>query len=254
MGAPRGTKPKRRGSGAAAAAELEGVVEAVERDALGALGPAERLAAVQRDAPELLALIGEMRAALAEVRGRVGPLLQEVSGRWAGGGGNGRVPAPGNSRASCGVAPPPLTDTAPRPACPPAQWQVRDGDLATSEGVSYLEAKHLLLLNYCTCLVFYLLLKVRLVAVHGRAAAPGRSVAARLARPPAAARLPPRPPDPHPHCLLAPQAEGRPVQNHPVIGRLVEIRSYLVSVVVWCCGWVLLCHMRLGVPASPSMP
>ena len=37
--------------------------------------------------------------------------------------------------------------------------QVRQGQLATAEGVSYLEAKHLLLLHYCIALVFYLLLK-----------------------------------------------------------------------------------------------
>ena len=64
--------------------------------------------------------------------------------------------------------------------------QVREGELATAEGVSYLEAKHLLLLHYCTAIVFYLLLK----------------------------------------------AEGRPVQAHPVINRLVEARAYLVR----CCG------------------
>lgn len=59
--------------------------------------------------------------------------------------------------------------------------QVRAGQLATAEGISYLEAKHLLLLHYCIHLVFYFLLK----------------------------------------------AEGRPVADHPVIGRLVEIRAFL---------------------------
>lgn len=58
---------------------------------------------------------------------------------------------------------------------------MRAGQLATAEGVSYLEAKHLLLLHYCIHLVFYFLLK----------------------------------------------AEGRPVADHPVIGRLVEIRAFL---------------------------
>ncbi len=72
------------------------------------------------------------------------------------------------------------TPTHPRVPLPPLQ--VREGQLATAEGVSYLEAKHLLLLHYCTAIVFYLLLK----------------------------------------------AEGRPVKDHPVIGRLVEIRAYLV--------------------------
>lgn len=37
--------------------------------------------------------------------------------------------------------------------------QVREGQLATAEGVSYLEAKYLLLLHYCMHLVFYVLLK-----------------------------------------------------------------------------------------------
>jgi U3 small nucleolar RNA-associated protein 3 len=60
---------------------------------------------------------------------------------------------------------------------------VREGGLATAEGVSYLEAKHLLLLHYCASITLYLLLK----------------------------------------------AEGRPVQAHPVINRLVEIRAYLVG-------------------------
>lgn len=63
----------------------------------------------------------------------------------------------------------------------PLLEEVRSGGLATSEGVSYLEAKHLLLLQYCTHIVFYILLK----------------------------------------------AEGRPVKDHPVIGRLVELRAYM---------------------------
>lgn len=63
-------------------------------------------------------------------------------------------------------------------------WQVRGGNLATAEGVSYLEAKHLLLLHYCINIVFYLLLK----------------------------------------------AEGRPVRDHPVIPRLLELRAYLEKI------------------------
>ncbi|PNH10325.1 Neuroguidin [Tetrabaena socialis] len=66
----------------------------------------------------------------------------------------------------------------------PLLSELRDGGLATCEGLSYLEAKHLLLLSYCTHIVFYLLLK----------------------------------------------AEGRPVRDHPVIGRLVELRAYLEKV------------------------
>jgi|TARA_B110000977_G_scaffold194188_1_gene270389 U3 small nucleolar RNA-associated protein 3 len=57
----------------------------------------------------------------------------------------------------------------------------RAGDLVTAEGISYLDAKHLLMLSYCVNIVFYLLLK----------------------------------------------SEGRPVKDHPVVLRLVEIRAYL---------------------------
>jgi len=74
------------------------------------------------DAPELLALLDELRGSLAEVRGRIGPLLREVSA----------------------------------------------GGLATAAGLSYLEAKHLLLLQYCMCIVAYLMIKAegRSVAGH----------------------------------------------------------------------------------------
>lgn len=94
-----------------------------------------RASAVRQDALELKALLQELRASLSEIRGRLGPLLQEI----------------------------------------------KSGDIATAEGVSYLEAKHLLLLHYVACLVFYLMLK----------------------------------------------SEGRPVKDHPVIPRLIEIRAYL---------------------------
>lgn len=87
----------------------------------------ERSAVVLADAPELVGLLDELTACLAEARGVVGPLLREVSA----------------------------------------------GGLATASGLSYLEAKHLLLLQHCCCIVAYLMLK----------------------------------------------AEGRPVADHPVIGR-----------------------------------
>jgi U3 small nucleolar RNA-associated protein 3 len=70
--------------------------------------------------------------------------------------------------------------------------QVKAGELATAEGLSYLEAKHLLLLSYCTHIVFYVLLK----------------------------------------------AEGAPVRDHPVIGRLLQLRTYLVRLLLGiasCC-------------------
>eukprot|EP00890_Picochlorum_soloecismus_P003905 jgi/Picsp_1/4515/NSC_06736-R1_sas10 utp3 c1d family len=41
----------------------------------------------------------------------------------------------------------------------PLMQEIRSGNIATSEGVSYLEAKHLLLMYYNACIVFYLLLK-----------------------------------------------------------------------------------------------
>ena len=55
---------------------------------------------------QLESLVGELKGALQEVRGRVAPLLSLV----------------------------------------------REGKLATDQGISYLEAKHLLLLTYCSYL------------------------------------------------------------------------------------------------------
>ncbi|MFS7955684.1 hypothetical protein Hanom_Chr07g00645521 [Helianthus anomalus] len=37
------------------------------------------------------------------------------------------------------------------------QMKVKSGVYPTSDGISYLEAKHLLLLSYCQSLVYYLL-------------------------------------------------------------------------------------------------
>lgn len=53
-------------------------VETVEKD-LDSLGDEAQRAAIQRDAPELQALLAELRHNLAEVRGRIGPLIKEVS-------------------------------------------------------------------------------------------------------------------------------------------------------------------------------
>ena len=66
----------------------------------------------------------------------------------------------------------------------PLLAMVQGGEFATQKGVSYLEAKHLLLLSYCTHIVFYLMLK----------------------------------------------AEGKPVKDHPVVLRLVELRLYLEKI------------------------
>ena len=49
----------------------------------------------------------------------------------------------------------------------PLLAEVRDGGLATSEGLSYLEAKHLLLLQYCMCIVVYVMLRAEGRQVEG---------------------------------------------------------------------------------------
>lgn len=87
-------------------------VEPVPRD-LSALDDEARAAAVRQDALELGSLISELRTALGEIRGRLGPLIKEV----------------------------------------------REGELATADGISYLEAKHTLLVHYAAAIMFYLLLK-----------------------------------------------------------------------------------------------
>jgi hypothetical protein len=61
-----------------------------------------------------------------------------------------------------------------RPASPqvrgrvaPLLSEVAGGGLRTSEGLSYLEAKHLLLLQYCACLVVYIMLRAEGRKVEG---------------------------------------------------------------------------------------
>ncbi|KAK9817376.1 hypothetical protein WJX74_000184 [Apatococcus lobatus] len=54
----------------------------------------------------------------------------------------------------------------------PLLKEVREGNLATAEGVSYLEAKHLLLLHYCMGIVFYLVLKAEGQPVHSHPVIP----------------------------------------------------------------------------------
>lgn len=99
--------------GAAAEATAAVRSERVAKD-LDSLTDVERFDAVTRDAPELPGLLADLGAAAAEVRGRVAPLLSELSA----------------------------------------------GGLATADGISYLEAKHMLLLTYCTNILFYTLLKL----------------------------------------------------------------------------------------------
>lgn len=66
-----------KGSGPAPAAAPDTEVETVQRETRQ-LNSEEQLAAIERDAPELLALLGELQVTLREVRSRVGPLLKEV--------------------------------------------------------------------------------------------------------------------------------------------------------------------------------
>lgn len=43
---------------------------------------------------------------------------------------------------------------------------VKEGQYGTGNGISYLEVKHLMLLSYCECIVFYLLLKAEAISVR----------------------------------------------------------------------------------------
>jgi Sas10/Utp3/C1D family len=179
-------------------------VERLQRDGAAALGTDEARAIVERDAPELLALLEELKDSLTELRSRVGPVLAQVppvavvvavaavvvfvvgavlrgalciasAARWTQ---PVSLPVPAQLT-GIGAG----TDThAFSLSAQLCRVQVEAGELATAEGLSYLEAKHLLLLSYCTHIVFYVLLK----------------------------------------------AEGAPVRDHPVIGRLLQLRTYLV--------------------------
>ncbi|KAM1203859.1 hypothetical protein ACFX2J_019626 [Malus domestica] len=46
-------------------------------------------------------------------------------------------------------------------------YQVKANNYPTVDGISYLEAKHLLLLNYCQSLVYYLLRKAKGFSING---------------------------------------------------------------------------------------
>eukprot|EP00958_Prasinococcus_capsulatus_P028386 scaffold6685_cov202-Prasinococcus_capsulatus_cf.AAC.12 len=97
----------------------EALLEKVKKRDIQALTNDEKLAAVMKDAPELVALLNELKNALGEVDGKILPLLEKVRG----------------------------------------------GEVSTKEGISYLETKHLLMMTYCTNIVFYLLLKAEGVSV-----------------------------------------------------------------------------------------
>lgn len=88
-------------------------VERVTRD-VSQLSKQEKLDLIQRDAPELLALLEQFKEKTNEIREKMQPMLQQLK-----------------------------TKQTPR----------------TSKGLSYLEVKYHLLLNYCINISFYLLLK-----------------------------------------------------------------------------------------------
>lgn len=50
---------------------------------------------------------------------------------------------------------------------PSPVFQVKSNQLPTSDGISYLDAKYLLLLNYCSSLVYYLLRKAKGFSIEG---------------------------------------------------------------------------------------
>ena len=86
--------------------------------------------AVSDEADGLASLCESLKEGLDEVRFKIGPLLEEVT-----------FDLPSLLSVHSGI-------------------QARKGDLCTEQGLSYLKAKHLLLLHYCQCLVFYVLLKL----------------------------------------------------------------------------------------------
>lgn len=49
----------------------------------------------------------------------------------------------------------------------PLVAEVRSGGLPTADGLSYLEAKHLLLIQYCSCLLVYVMLRAEGTSVVG---------------------------------------------------------------------------------------
>lgn len=58
-------------------------MERLQRGGAAALGTDEGRAIVERDAPELLALLDELKDSLQELRSRVGPVLAQVRSRVA---------------------------------------------------------------------------------------------------------------------------------------------------------------------------
>ncbi|ERN14351.1 neuroguidin [Amborella trichopoda] len=76
---------------------------------------------MKRDAPQLVALLKEMKEGLDSVRSKVQALAQKV----------------------------------------------KENQFPTGEGISYLEAKHLLLLSYCQSIVYYLLRKAKGLCIEG---------------------------------------------------------------------------------------
>ena len=205
----------------------------MQRD-LGAMTTEEQRAAVMRDAPELAALLADLQSNLAEVRSRVGPLLTEVRAS----------DIAQTSASSQGVPALPgllalqtwdhLSKDHLSCICVPvwqagktngADWYGSQEDWATAEGAFHLEAKYLLLLHYGMHLVFLLLLSSRcLVAMQVRKGELATAEGVSYLEAKYLLLL-------H-YCMhlvfyILLKAEGRPVRDHPVIARLVEIRAFL---------------------------
>jgi U3 small nucleolar RNA-associated protein 3 len=76
----------------------------------------------------------------------------------------------------------------------PVIAMVRAGDYATADGISYLDAKHLLMLSYCINIVFYLLLKAEAGGVLATTSTDRRCAS---------------PPSPHPRVWMNIHPEGK---------------------------------------------
>lgn len=118
-------------AGAAAGKKSAKAAAAAAAAAGGDLTKDEKVRQVIADSPELLALLDEYTTRVKELRVEVQPLLERV-----------------RAAAAAGVA--------------------GATDLATKDGISFLELKHQLLVSYCVNLAFYLLLRTegRSVASH----------------------------------------------------------------------------------------
>ena len=102
-----------------------------------------------KDLSEVEAILFGLTTSLKELQTRVGPLLKEASCQEL----------LHTTCQCCGRAVGQIVKSA-------CRLQVKDGALVTREGLSFLEVKNFLLLQYCMNLLFYLLLKTEGKAVH----------------------------------------------------------------------------------------